>query len=61
MSRFTAEQAIELEGSEDAIILSEADARRVCAQHDAEFDDWLSEGGEIEGIDAGRLFNWLGY
>ena len=59
---FTAEDAIEVSGTEDAEILSFATALRIVEDHSLSIDDYLQDTGADENhIDAGELFIWLGY
>lgn len=67
MSRFTAEEALDLRGTPDAIRLSLASVNRICDQHSADpkefFDDHYPNRlpSQVISPDAGDLFAWLGY
>jgi hypothetical protein len=61
--RFTAEEALDFQGTDDAIFLDDAAATAICEEHDASFQDFLTEANHFAGgqYDAGDLLAWLGY
>jgi hypothetical protein len=65
--RFSSEEAFELRGTQDAIILDWPAARRILDQHGADvaefYADHCSEDKPLATlrIDAGDLLGWLGY
>ena len=60
--RFTADDAFELRGTEDAIILCPDAAQAILDKHDATLGEFYEfTGKEIEAIDAGDLLAFLGY
>ncbi|MBB4000149.1 hypothetical protein [Aureimonas pseudogalii] len=60
--RFTADDAFELRGTEDAIILDLPAAQRIMDLHDATIGEFYEfTGKEIDAIDAGDLLAFLGY
>ena len=59
---FTAEYAIDVANTEDAVILTFAAALRIVEEHGLSIDDYLKDTGDnANRIDAGELFMWLGY
>ena len=58
---FTADEAIEVAGTEDAIMLTASKAKKICDNHGIDWNDWVEEYGETPNVDAGLLFTWLGY
>lgn len=59
---FTAEYAIDVANTEDAVLISFAAASVIVEEHGLSIDDYLKETGDnANSIDAGELFIWLGY
>lgn len=59
---FTAEDAIDVANTEDAVLISYTAALRIVEDHSLLIDDYLKETGDNpNSIDAGELFMWLGY
>jgi hypothetical protein len=59
---FTAEYAIDVANTEDAVLLSFAAASVIVEEHGLSINDYLKETGDnASKIDAGELFIWLGY
>jgi hypothetical protein len=56
--RFTADEAFELAGTEDAITLTPQAAARICSDHGVWLSDYSDGAGEY---DAAELLGWLGY
>ncbi len=63
---FTSEEALEFQGTEDAVMLSWDRVTDICNEHDASVTDFMTEcvkfcdpGNHTH--DAGDLFAWLGY
>jgi hypothetical protein len=62
MSRFTADEAFDFRGTEDAIIIDNAAAAKICRDHSTTLNAFIDDEGDKEGrIDAGDLLAWLGY
>jgi len=68
MGRFTADEALDLRYSDEAIMLDFVSGAKICENHDTyvrEFirDTYPNKGwnAEEEFINAGDLFAWLGY
>ncbi|WP_062213240.1 hypothetical protein [Aureimonas sp. AU12] len=60
--RFTADDAFDVRGTDDAIILGPVAATAILAQHDATLVDFYEfTGADIDAIDAGDLLAFLGY
>ena len=59
---FTADYAIDVTNTEDAVILTFAAASVIVEEHGLSINDYLKETGDnASKIDAGELFIWLGY
>ena len=70
---FTADEAIEVSGTDEAEIISFSVASRIADEHGADIHDYLNEQiftldpakqnatKDNDGIDAGNLLIWLGY
>lgn len=65
--RFTADEAIELRGTQEAIRLTVSSVNRICDQHSADPKEFFDEQypnrlpSQVIMADAGDLFVWLGY
>lgn len=60
--RFTADDAFDVRGTDDAIMLDVEDATRILHEHYAKIEEFYEfHGKEIEVIDAGDLLAFLGY
>ena len=63
-TRFTVDEAIENQGTADAIILRLNTAAEIARRHDVSARDFAHAfpcADYGEGVDAGFLFTWLGY
>ena len=66
MSGFTAEEALEFQGTEDAEMIAWDRVEDICKDHDADLHDFINEqyGSPKQSpvmVDAGDLLAWLGY
>lgn len=64
MCRFTADEALELEGTEDAIMVDYVAASRICRDHGVTLSEYLADLDDHtpkSHYDAGHLLGWLGY
>ena len=64
MSGFTAEEALEFQGTEDAEMIDWGHVGRICEEHGADLAEFVKDqiGGGMPGlVDAGDLLAWLGY
>jgi hypothetical protein len=64
MSGFTASDALEFQGTEDAEMITWKCVQRICVEHGADCIDFLNDEchNELPDMtDAGDLLAWLGY
>lgn len=66
MSGFTAEQALDAQGTEDAEMITWRRASQICHEHGACMSDFgleygVSYNSADDMVDAGDLLAWLGY
>ncbi len=61
--RFTADDAFELRGTDDAIILDQRAALKILAGHDADLAEFAEDfpAASLDAIDAGDILAFLGY
>lgn len=67
MARFTAEEAQELAGTPDAIMLTTREVIKLCDKHYADANELFADlypnmmPDHSVMVDAGKVFDWLGY
>lgn len=64
MSGFTAQEALDAQGTEDAEMINWRTVTHICAEHGLDYMDFAMElwpDKRPDAVGAGDLFAWLGY